>query len=94
MLAAGARLAGGAIAECRLAYGRLGERPQRARGLEAHLVGAPPLPLGLGALSGMDREGLALYSEPAVADEAKWAWAAALADEFLVALGAPPGASR
>jgi CO/xanthine dehydrogenase FAD-binding subunit len=94
VLAAGARLAGGGIAECRLAYGRLGERPQRARGLEARLIGAPPLPLGLGALSGMDREGLALLSEPGLADEAKWAWAAALADEFLVALGAPPGASR
>jgi len=87
LLAAGARVVGGSIAESRLVYGRLGERPQRARGLEARLVGAPALPLGLGSLARLDREGLALLSEPAIADETKWAWAAALLDEFLARLG-------
>lgn len=89
LLVAGARVVGGSIAESRLVVGRLGDRPQRARGLEARLVGAPALPLGLGSLAGLDREGLVLLSEPAIADEAKWSWAAALLDEFLTRLGAP-----
>ena len=83
VLAAGVELVDGRIKAARLVYGRFGERPQRALGLERRLVGEAPAPLGLGTLEGDLRDGLAPFDDPGVDAASKWDGAAALVDEFL-----------